>query len=136
MANSLRSVLVGCTCLLLTNAAYAARLTPPEKIHMPLNGLLQHDCPAKHLDLLSPADFNDAVDPFRTSLPSATRQQLDQTADPAKACGAGTTGTSCENLAYIKAATKLKLLPLFANKICALPLVCRAQSECSERARS
>jgi hypothetical protein len=39
-------------------------------------------------------------------------------------------------LAYIKAAIKLKLLPLFASKICTLPLVCRAQSECSEQSHS
>lgn len=134
MANSVRKLLVGCTWLLLTHVAYSAPLTP-EKIHMPLNTLLQRYCSAKHLDLLSPTDFNDAVDPFRISLPSTTRGQLDQTADPRKACAdtiAGTVAeTSCTNLAYIRAATQLKLLPLFAKKICTLPLVCRAQSKCS-----
>lgn len=134
MTSSLQKLLVGCTWLLLTHAAYSAPPTP-EKIHMPLNALLQSYCPAKHLDLLSPADFNGTVDPFRISLPSAKRGQLDQAADPAKTCAdtaAGTAAeTSCANLAYIKAATQLKLLPLFAKKICALPLVCRGQSKCS-----
>jgi len=132
MVSSLQRLLGGCTCLLLIHAAQAAQLTPSEKIQMPLNALLQHDCAAKHLDLLDPSDFNAAVGPFRTSLSSAERQTLDQTADPAKTCANSTAEASCENLAYIKAATKLKLLPLFASKICTLPLVCRAQSQCSE----
>jgi hypothetical protein len=136
MASSWKKLLVGCACLLLSQAAYPAPLTPYEKIHMPLNALLQRYCPAKHLDLLSPSDFNDAVDPFRTSLSSAMRGQLDQTADPRKACADTTAGMSCANLAYIKAATQLKLLPRFARKICTLPLVCRAQSECSEQSKS
>jgi hypothetical protein len=135
MPSSLRKLLVGCACVLLTHAAYPAPLTPEQKIHVPLNALLERYCPAKHLEFLAPADFNDAVDPFRTSLPSATRTQLDQTADPRKACAdtiAGTTaGTSCANLAFIKAATRLKLLPLFAKKLCTLPLACRGESECS-----
>lgn len=100
---------------------------------MPLNALLQRDCPTKHLDFLGPADFNDAVGPFRTSLSSAERQQLDQTADPAKACTGSATEPGCQNLAYIKAATKMKLLPLFATKICTLPLACSAESKCSEQ---
>ena len=133
MTGSSQRLLAGCVCLVLVHAAHAAPLTPAEKIHIPLNALLQHDCPAKHLDLLGPADFNDAVGPFRTSLPSAERQQVDQTADPAKACAGTTAGASCENLAYIKAATKLKLLPLFASKICTLPLTCHAESKCSEQ---
>jgi hypothetical protein len=135
MANSLHKLSAGCAFFLLTYPAYPAPLTPDEKIHAPLNALLERNCPTKHLDFLNPIDFNDAVDPFRTSLPATTREQLDQMADPRKACADTTAGTAegakCANLAFIKAATRLKLLPLFARKICALPLVCRAQSECS-----
>lgn len=129
-------LLAAAACLLLTHAAYPAPLSAAEKIHKPLNALLQRDCPAKHLDWLDPADFSDAVGPFRVALSSAQRQQLDQTADPAKACAGGNAGASCQNLAYIKAATKLKLLPVFAKKICTLPLACRAQSQCTEQSRS
>lgn len=136
MANSLQTMLAGCAWLLLTLAAYPAPLTPSEKVHKPLNALLQRDCPTKHLDFLSPADFNDAVDPFRNALSSAGRRQLDQTADPAKACAGTAAGPSCANLAYIKAATQLKVLPLFASKICTLPLVCGTQSKCSEQSHS
>ena len=133
MTCSSQRLLAACVCVALVHAAEAAPLAPAEKLYMPLNALLQHDCPAKHLDLLGPADFNDAVDPFRTSLSSAERQQIDQTADPAKACAGSSAGTSCENLAYIKAATKLNLLPVFASKICKLPLTCHAESKCSEQ---
>jgi hypothetical protein len=136
MPSSLHKILAACACLLLTDAAHVASLGPSDKILSPLNVLLQRDCPAKHLDFLGPADFNDAVDPFRTSLSSAERQQLDQTADPAKVCAGANAGASCENLAYVKAAIKLKLLPLFASKICTLPLTCSAQSKCSEQSHS
>ena len=136
MIRSLQRLLTGCLFLPLTVAAHAAPLKQTEKVQAPLNVLLQRDCPSKHLDYLDSADFNGAVDPFRNSLSSAERQQLDQTADPAKACTDATAPASCENLAYIKAATKLKLLPRFASKICTLPLACSAESRCSEQVHS
>ena len=126
-----RNVLFCCLGLvLLVQFANAAPLLSYKKAHKPYDALLGRYCPTKHLDMLSPADLNDVIDPFRNSISPSQRVQLDRIADPKSACSKTIAGVSCANTAYLLATERLKLLPQFARIVCNLPVVCRAQSVC------
>ena len=105
---------------LLSLSAVAARAETYEQSIKPYNALLHRYCPAKHLEWLSPADLNDVIDPFRQSFVPGQRANLDRVADPKAACAHSIVGVSCANIDYIRAATKLKLLPKFAKMVCDL----------------
>jgi hypothetical protein len=129
----MRTAFYGLALALVSVLAVSAKAETYEDSIKPYNALLQRECPDKHLEWLSPADLNEVIDPFRESLAPDQRAKLDRVADTKTACAQNIAGTSCANIAYIRAATKLKLLPKLAGAVCNLPLVCRGQSDCLQR---
>ena len=115
---------------LLALFTISARAETYEESIKPYDALLHRYCPDKHLEWLAPADLNEVVDPFRESFASDQRAKLDRVAAPEAACAQTVAGVSCANIAYIRAASKLKLLPKFAKMVCNLPVVCKSQADC------
>jgi hypothetical protein len=88
---------------------------------------LARQCPAKRLDLLSPAALLDAWETF-DGLPAA-QKAAEQTAME-KAC-ASANGASCDNMQMLVALHQGKHMPAFAAHVCARPETCTAQSSCA-----
>ena len=90
----------------------------------PLKVALDHYCSAKHLDLMTPADLNDRIDPFLQSLPVADRERLSNAPEVKQACSQSQVGVSCQNIGYIDAARRLNLLDVFAQSVCKVAITC------------
>ena len=89
---------------------------------------LARQCPAKRLDLLSPADLDDAMEGFNGL--SGAEIAAEQTAMH-KACAHIIAGVSCGNLQMLVAIHQAKRMAAFGAHVCALPQACTAQSTCS-----
>jgi hypothetical protein len=99
--------------------------------YQPYHILLARECPANHLEWLSPADLNDMiVIDFKGSLAPSQKATLDRANDEKLACANVTMGATCENVSYLKAMYKTGLLNRFAKSVCASGLSCRSQSDC------
>lgn len=92
----------------------------------PYKAALDHYCLAKHLDLMTPADLNDRIDPFLQSLPAADRERLSSAPEVRQACRQSQVGVSCQNIGYIDAARRLHLLDAFAQSVCKVAMTCDA----------
>jgi hypothetical protein len=89
---------------------------------------LARQCPAKRLDLLSPADLEYAMESFNGL--SAAEMTAEQTAMH-KACAHIIAGLSCSNLQMLLTLHQGHQMQAFAAHVCALPQTCTAQSTCS-----
>lgn len=118
--------------VLLCVPAFGEGWPPPEWQRYSAD--LARICPDKHLDLLSPADLNDVIEiDYRHRLAPAVRTELDRLAGRradggVRAC-AGVNGTSCPNMAYLRAALAMKRTYDLAVQVCSMHEECRAQSD-------
>jgi len=90
----------------------------------PYKAALDRHCAAKHLDLMNPADLNDRIDPFLQSLPAADHERLSSAPEVKHACAHSLVGVSCQNIGYIRAAARLRLLDAFAQNVCKVAMTC------------
>ena len=101
--------------------------------YTPYHLLLARQCGERHLEWISPADLSDLIDDFHASLRPARRTGLDGANDEKTACKNVIMGATCGNVAALRAMTKVGLLADFAGKVCASGMICRGQSDCSQR---
>jgi len=95
--------------------------------------LLAKECGAKHLEWLSAADLNDMIIiDFEGSLSKNRKMKLDRANDEKTACANVTMGATCENVAHLRAISKVGLLAKFAKSVCDSGLRCRGQSDCAK----
>ncbi|SRR5579883_247469 len=102
--------------------------------YAPYTDLLAKECGTKHLEWISPADLNDMIIiDFEGTLPKNLKRKLDAANDEKTACANVIAGATCENVAHLRAMRKIGLLAKFSKSICRSGLVCRSQSDCSQR---
>ena len=95
--------------------------------------LLAKECPARHLEWLSPGELDDLIEVnFHDALPGALQARLDG-ADRTEraACAHAMGGLVCFNAAYMRAMSAVGLLPRFARMVCGSGLSCKGQSLCA-----
>jgi hypothetical protein len=97
----------------------------------PFKAALGRYCPAKHLDLLTPASLNGNIESFLQSLPDADHQRLDRSDEVKGACVHSEAGVSCQNIGYIEAAARLRLLDALAQSVCRTPVTCEPGKVCN-----
>lgn len=101
----------------------------------PYRALLGKQCPAQHLEWLSPGELDDLIEVnFHDALPAALQSKLDA-ADAAEktACANVTMGLSCFNAAYLKAMNQVAVLPRFVRLVCGSGLTCKAPGDCQRQ---
>src|SRR5262249_12452778 len=86
-------------------------------------GMIDRNCPGQHLDWLSGGDLNHAIENLEQALPSPQKNELERLADVQSACTATIAGIGCANVAYLRALTKLNLLPMFVERVCRITCV-------------
>lgn len=99
----------------------------------PYHALLAKQCPAQHLEWLSPGELDDLIEVnFHDALPGSLQTKLDAADRTEKAaCANAMGGLSCFNAAYMRAMSDVGLLPRFAKLVCASGLSCKGQSDCT-----
>lgn len=90
---------------------------------------LARQCPAKHLDLLAPADLRDALDTFKGSLSARARRRMDGA--ERRACASSVAGATCSNAGDVRVAQAHRLLPRLVASVCASFTGCAEQSDCT-----
>ena len=88
----------------------------------PYNAALEWFCPEKRLENLTPGDFNTIIEDFLKTLPNADLDVWKQAAQPM--CVDSVAGVSCANIAYVRAATKLRKIDDLAEAACHSKYVC------------
>jgi hypothetical protein len=83
-------------------------------------------CPAKRLDLLSPADLRDQLDGMKQARPKAEQARLD--AAEKSGCAHTLAGATCANIADMKAMNGLAFD--VAVRVCASFKLCHGPSDC------
>lgn len=126
----MRLGLVLAATMLVCGAARAG-MSAPEGFRQ-LDAALAERCPAKHLELLSPASLNGAIEIFRDDLSRADRARLARANDEKRACAATIAGASCENHAYLRAMVLTGMMEAFAGRVCKMPVTCRPSSVCND----
>jgi hypothetical protein len=116
--------------MLVSGVAQAG--TPAREGFRQLDAELVQRCPAKHLELLSPASLNGAIETFRDDLPRAAHARLERANDEKRACAETVAGVSCENHAYLRAMVLTGMMDTFAGLVCRMPVTCRASSVCND----
>lgn len=86
-------------------------------------------CPAKHLEWLSPADLRDVIETYEES--AAPRTHAAMSVAEAGRCATTMAGATCGNLAEIEAVRSAGELPALAASVCAAFSKCHAQSDCT-----
>ena len=101
----------------------------------PYRALVAKQCPAKHLEWLSPGELDDLIEVnFHDALPPALQTKLDAADKTEKAaCANATGGIVCFNAAYMRAMNDVSLLPRFAKLVCTSGLSCQGQSDCTKQ---
>lgn len=89
----------------------------------PFHSKLAMLCPEKHLENLSPGDLNVVIDDYLRGLPAQEEKRMTQAAQPM--CGTSIAGVSCANIAFIRAAHRLKTTKTLAKAACQSGFVCR-----------
>lgn len=90
---------------------------------------IARQCPAKHLERLSPADLRDALDAYEALQPPAARRLLSHTR--AARCRAVPAGASCDNAGDFAEAARMGTLPALAASVCGRFAGCRGPAECA-----
>jgi hypothetical protein len=100
----------------------------------PYHALLAKQCPAKHLEWLSPGELDDLIEVnFHDALPGSLQSKLDAADRTEKeACANNVAGLTCFNVAYMRAMSDVGLLPSFAKMVCVSGLTCKGQSDCEK----
>ena len=119
-----KSCLVFMACLV----SAAAPADNSERVGRLYAAQLGRQCPAKHLELLSPADLRDALDSYKGHLSDSTRLAMDRA--ESRSCRHVTMGASCANIASIEVAAEQQALPALTASICGQFEICRGQSDC------
>lgn len=101
--------------------------------YAPYRTLLAKECPAQHLEWLSPGELDDLIEVnFHDALPGSLQTRLDAADKTEKsACANAVAGLACFNAAYMRAINDVNLLPRFARLVCGSGLACKGQSECA-----
>jgi hypothetical protein len=86
-------------------------------------------CPAKHLEWLSPADLRDVIETYEAS--AAPRTHAAMSVAEASRCATTMAGATCGNLAEIEAVRSAGELPALAASVCGAFVVCHGQSDCT-----
>lgn len=128
MRLALIAAVLGVAAASVLAGASAEPASPYQRAMGPYFAELAKQCPAKHLDELSPGDLRDALDDFKDRQPREQREHLN--AIELSSCARSAAGATCANVADIGAANDLQLTPLFAAKVCQSFKVCREQSDC------
>ena len=92
---------------------------------------LAKQCPTKHLELLAPADLQDALAEFKSALPK--KQQACMARAERLNCAHIEQGTSCLNVGDLDVANRLELTNKVATNVCASFKECLGQSNCTAR---
>ncbi len=119
----MRIVATAAACTLLAFAGTAAD-DPWRPYHVEIG----RQCPAKHLEWLSPADLRDALETYEAS--AAPRTHGAMSVAEADRCGTTIAGATCGNLAEIEAVRSAGELPALAKSVCAAFVKCHGQSDC------
>lgn len=85
-------------------------------------------CPAKHLEWLSPADLRDVLETYEASVSPGTHAAM--SVAEAGRCATTIAGATCGNLAEIEAVRSAGELPALAASVCAAFVGCYGQSDC------
>lgn len=86
-------------------------------------------CPAKHLEWLSPADLRDVLETYEAS--AAPRTHATMSVAEVGRCATTIAGATCGNLAEIEAVRSAGELPALAVSVCAAFSKCHGQSDCT-----
>jgi hypothetical protein len=117
--------------ILLAGLATTASADPPPAYKQamdPYFAELARQCPAKHLELLSPADLDDVLEDFLETLPKADLPSYQSAA--ASACKNAIAGVTCGNVATIETANEQGRTAAIAARTCAAYKTCHEQSDC------
>ncbi|WP_121884415.1 hypothetical protein [Sphingomonas sp. PP-F2F-G114-C0414] len=118
-----RIVVAAAACTLLAFAGTAA-----DDPWRPYRAEIGRQCPAKHLEWLSPADLRDVLDTYETGADPRIRAAM--SVAEADRCGTTIAGATCGNLAEIEAVRSAGELPALAKSVCAGFSECHGQSDC------
>ncbi|TCP71391.1 hypothetical protein C8J43_102470 [Sphingomonas sp. PP-CE-1G-424] len=118
-----RIVATAAVCALLAFAGTAA-----DDPWRPYRIEIGRQCPAKHLEWLSPADLRDVLETYEAS--AAPRTHAAMSVAEAGRCATTMAGATCGNLAEIDAVRSARELPAFAKSVCAAFFKCHGQSDC------
>lgn len=92
---------------------------------------LSRQCPASHLERLSPADLRDALDAYKMTLDKPTQATMD--AAEAKHCAGVSAGATCANAGDLEISAQTGHLSDISARLCAQFTQCTAPSQCAER---
>jgi hypothetical protein len=118
--NSCRCLTVGTAIVLSFGYAFAQETY--EQSIKPYNSSLARLCPKKHLENLYPGDFNAVIEGFLDNLTSKEASRWQRAAKPM--CVGSQAGVSCANIAFVRAAIKLKKVDELAKAACRSKYVC------------
>ncbi|KQO07144.1 hypothetical protein [Sphingomonas sp. Leaf242] len=118
-----RIVAAAAACTLLAFAGTAA-----DDPWRPYRVAIGRQCPAKHLEWLSPADLRDVIETYEAS--AAPRTHAAMSVAEAGRCATTMAGATCGNVAEIEAVRGAGELPALAASVCAAFVKCRGQSDC------
>ncbi|KQS49243.1 hypothetical protein [Sphingomonas sp. Leaf198] len=117
--------------IVATAAAYALPAftgTAADDPWRPYRIEIGRQCPAKHLEWLSPADLRDVLETYEASAAPGTLAAM--SVAEAGRCATTMAGATCGNLAEIDAVRSARELPAFAKSVCAAFVECHGQSDC------
>ena len=114
--------------LLLMATTSAAPETYVQSIQ-PFWKALARECPAKHLENLSPGILNMIIEEYLNSLSDRTIASAVQGAQPM--CTQSVAGVSCANIAYIRAFNRFGEIRRVAHAACRSGFVCRGRFDCT-----
>ena len=92
---------------------------------------LSRQCPASHLERLSPADLRDALDAYKMTLDKPTQAAMD--AAEAQHCAGISAGAACANAGDVEVSAQTGRLSDISARLCAQFTRCAAPSQCAER---
>ncbi len=111
----------------------AAPAAPVDEVWPRYWQAVRQACPARHLDLLAPAELRDVLDAFKAGPARPLRSKLDHA--ELKQCRGDAAGAGCANLADLALIEKHRLLTPLAAAVCQHFETCRDQSDCTATGR-
>jgi hypothetical protein len=109
-------------------AAHAAARTPYDRAMAPYIAELNRQCPGRHLENLTPGDFELIMEGFEERLTTAQRHEIEGVIG--EACVRTEAGLTCGNVATIGVFRRHKVLPAFVHEVCATTWKCDAMYRC------
>ena|SRR6266481_541371 len=96
----------------------------------PFNHALAQLCPAQHLENVNPGTLEMIIEAYLDKLPVRAARRMERAAQPM--CVESVAGVSCSNIAYIRAARKLRMTVSLARAACTSGYVCRGTFDCKK----